>query len=161
MYVIFKPIQNRIDMAYIKYFISVPYSVEQMFNLVNDINSYTKFLPGCNVSKILKKNNNELIAEMNIVSNGIVRSLITHNFFINNKSISILLVKGPFKSFYGYWEFIPITSAVSRIEYSSHYEFKSIFIEKIFNHIFKTKYKNIITAFISRAHVIYGTYRTL
>ncbi|URJ23294.1 type II toxin-antitoxin system RatA family toxin [Blochmannia endosymbiont of Camponotus sp. C-003] len=148
-------------MADIKYFISVPYSVEQMFHLVNDINSYTKFLPGCNVSRILEQNNNELIAEINIASNGIGRSIITHNFFTNNKSISILLVKGPFKSFYGYWKFIPITSAISRIEYSTHYEFQSIFIEKIFNHIFKTKYKNIITAFISRAHIIYGPCQTL
>ncbi|URJ29861.1 type II toxin-antitoxin system RatA family toxin [Blochmannia endosymbiont of Camponotus sp.] len=143
-------------MYHVKFFTSVPYSVEQMFYLVNDINSYTQFIPGCNVSKILEQKNNELIAEMNLVTNGIVKSLVTHNFFIKNKSIMIVLVKGPFKSFYGYWKFVPITSAISRIEYVSYYEFKSIFIEKFFNHIFKKKYKNIIKSFVSRANKMYG-----
>ncbi|WHL25152.1 MAG: type II toxin-antitoxin system RatA family toxin [Candidatus Blochmannia vicinus] len=144
-------------MHHVKYFTSVPYSVEQMFHLVNDINSYTQFIPGCNVSKILEKKDNELIAEMNLVTNGMIKSLVTHNFFIKNKSIIILLVRGPFKSFYGYWKFVPITSDISRIEYVSYYEFKSIFIEKFFNHILKKKYKSIIKSFISRANQMYGT----
>ncbi|URJ33194.1 type II toxin-antitoxin system RatA family toxin [Candidatus Blochmannia vicinus] len=143
-------------MYHVKYFTSVPYSVKQMFHLVNDINSYTQFIPGCNVSKILDQKDNELIAEINLVTNGMVKSLVTHNFFIENKSIIIVLVRGPFKSFYGYWKFIPITSSISRIEYASYYEFKSIFIEKFFNHIFKKKYKNIIKSFVSRANKMYG-----
>ncbi|WP_159715132.1 type II toxin-antitoxin system RatA family toxin [Blochmannia endosymbiont of Camponotus nipponensis] len=144
-------------MSQIEYFVSVPYSVEQMFHLVNDIDSYAQFLPGCNSIKIFRQNNNELIAEMSIVTNGIVSSLVTHNFIINNKSIKIFLITGPFKSFYGCWKFIPITSSISRIEYTSDYEFKSIFIEKIFNLSFKKKYQTIIQSFVARAYAVYGT----
>lgn len=139
----------------IEYITSAPYSVEQMFCLVNDINSYSEFIPGCVVSKVLEYHNNELVAELNIVINGMMQSLITHNFFIKNKNIGIFLVKGPFKSFYGYWEFIAITSSISKIKYISFYEFNSILTGKIFNYVFYKIYKNIIRAFFYRAHKIY------
>ncbi|URJ25026.1 type II toxin-antitoxin system RatA family toxin [Candidatus Blochmannia ocreatus (nom. nud.)] len=143
-------------MPNIECFLLAPYNIKQMFHLVNDVSSYTKFLPGCCLSTILKKSNNELIAEMHITTNGIVISLITHNYFIENKSIIILLIKGPFKSFYGHWNFIPVTTTITKITYISYYEFKSIFIEKLFQNIFQEKYKNIMNSFISRANTIYG-----
>lgn len=139
----------------IEYIASVPYSVEQMFYLVNDINSYSEFIPGCSISKVLEYHNNELVAELSIVINGTIKSLVTHNFFIENKNIGIFLVKGPFKSFYGYWEFFAITNSVSKIKYISFYEFNSIVTGKIFNYVFHKIYKNIITAFLHRAHKIY------
>lgn len=140
----------------IKYTDLVPYSVEQMFRLVNDINSYSDFVPGCSVSKILECDGNELIAELNIVMRGTIQSLVTHNFFIENKSIGIFLVTGPFKSFYGYWEFISVTDSMSRIKYISFYEFNSIFSGTIFNYVFHKIYRNIIQAFFYRARKIYG-----
>lgn len=127
-----------------------------MFYLVNDINSYSEFIPGCKVSKILEYHNNELIAELHIVVNGVIKSLITHNFFIENKNIGIFLVKGPFKSFYGYWEFISINNTVSRIKYTSFYEFHSILNGKVFNCVFQKIYVNMIKTFFCRAYEIYG-----
>lgn len=139
----------------IKYITSVPYSVEQMFCLVNDVNSYSKFIPGCGVSKILEYHDNELIAELTMIVNGLTRSLVTHNFFIENKNIGIFLIEGPFKSFRGYWEFIEVTNSVSIIKYISFYEFNSFLTGKVFNYVFHKIYKNIIKAFFYRAHHIY------
>lgn len=140
----------------IRYTVSVPYSVKQMFYLINDINSYSKFIPGCNISKILEYHDNELIAELNIVFDGIIKSLVTRNFFIENRSIGIFLIEGPFKSFYGYWEFISLSSSFSRIKYFSCYEFNSVLAGMMFNYAFQKIYKNIIKAFFCRAYKIYG-----
>lgn len=140
----------------IEYVTSVPYSAKKMFYLINDINSYSKFVPGCNESKILEYRNNELIAELNVVINGIIKSLITHNIFIENRNIGIFLLKGPFKSFYGYWEFVSITSSLSRIKYFSCYEFSSTLSGMIFNYAFQKIYKRVIQSFFYRAYKIYG-----
>lgn len=141
----------------VEYINSVPYSAAQMFYLVNDINSYSEFIPGCNASKILEYHDNELIAELHIVINGIIKSLITHNFFLKNRNIGIFLIEGPFKSFYGYWEFIAITNFMSRIRYTSFYEFNSVLTGQIFNYAFQKIYINMIKNFFCRAHKIYGT----
>lgn len=140
----------------IRHFSLVPYSVEQMFNLINDIHSYNEFIPGCSIINVLNQNHDELIAEIIPIANNIVQSVITHNFFIKNKSIVIYLIKGPFKYFYGHWKFIPISENISGIEYKSCYEFKSIFIEKIFNYLLQDMFKKIIPIFTVRANQIYG-----
>lgn len=147
---------DKVNMFHTRCFSLTPYSTEQMFNLINDVSSYSKFIPGCSIINILKYNNNELIAEINLTRNGIIRSVITHNFFIKNKSIVIFLIEGPFKSFYGCWNFASINDVISSIEYFSYYEFKSILIEKIFNHVFQKVCKNITKIFIARACQIYG-----
>lgn len=144
-------------MCYIRQFSLVPHSVEKMFNLINDVHSYSEFIPGCDVIKILNKNHNELIAEIIPVANSIiVQSIITHNFFVKNKSIIIFLVRGPFKSFYGRWKFFPISENISRIEYISYYEFQSIILKKMCNHVFQGICNNIIKMFIARANQVYG-----
>lgn len=142
-------------MFHIEYVRSVPYSVKQMFCLINNINAYSEFVPGCNISKILEHYDNEVIAELNIVVNGVISSLVTHNFFIENKNIGIFLIKGPFKLFYGYWEFFAITDSISKIQYVSFYEFNSMWAGVAFNYVFQRVYKSAIRAFFCRAREIY------
>lgn len=135
----------------------VSYTTEQMFNLVNDVSSYNQFIPGCNIIKIIYYNNNELIAEINLFNNSITQSFITHNFFVQNKTILIFLMKSPFKFYYGCWNFISINDTTSSIEYVSYYEFQSILIEKLCNYTLQKICKNITKVFINRANQVYGS----
>lgn len=144
-------------MFHTRCFSVVPYTTEQMFNLINDIDSYNKFIPGCNIIKIIQKNTNELIAEINLINNSVTKSLITHNFFIKNKSIIIFLLKSPFKFYYGSWSFEPISNVMSSVEYVSYYEFQSRLIERICNYTFQKICKNMIKIFITRANQLYGS----
>lgn len=146
-------------MFYIRNFSVVPYSVKQMFNLINDINAYKEFIPGCSIIKIIKQNHEELFAEIIPIRNGVIQSIITHNFFVQNKSIIIYLIKSPFKYFYGHWKFIPISQNVSSIEYISRYEFNSVFFGRIYNYYFQDMCKNIITIFTVRANQVYGIHQ--
>lgn len=148
--------KRMMNMFHTRCFALVPYNTEQMFNLVNDIDSYSQFIPGCNIMKIIQKNDNELTAEINVMLNGIKQSVTTHNFFIKNKSIVIFLVKSPFKSYYGCWNFVPINNVMSSVEYISYYEFQSILFGKICNRIVQKICKNIIKIFITRAKKIYS-----
>ncbi|MCO1589741.1 type II toxin-antitoxin system toxin RatA, partial [Escherichia coli] len=40
----------------------VPYSAEQMYQLVNDVQSYPQFLPGCTGSRILESTPGQMTA---------------------------------------------------------------------------------------------------
>lgn len=76
----------------------VPYSAEKMYNLVNDVDSYPQFLPGCVGSRVLNYANNEMTASVEVAKAGISKTFVTHNILKDNKSIKIQLVKGHFVS---------------------------------------------------------------
>lgn len=99
----------------------VPYSIEQMFALVNNINAYPEFIPGCTASSILEQNSKELIAKINISKSGISKSFTTRNLIIKNQSIIMCLVEGPFTLFTGNWCFIPLNKKKQQDRISSRF----------------------------------------
>ncbi|AKC60107.1 ubiquinone-binding protein [Blochmannia endosymbiont of Polyrhachis (Hedomyrma) turneri] len=135
--------------------IVVPYTREQMFNLVNDISAYSDFIPGCVYSCVLISNDYELTAKIDVFKFGINQSFITRNFMIKNKSIMIHLIDGPFKSLFGSWTFISLTEKMTKIECFFCYEFHQKYLEKIFNFIVKEVVDDVIQSFIVRANIIY------
>ncbi|UVK78139.1 MAG: ribosome association toxin RatA [Sodalis sp. Fse] len=134
----------------------VPYSAEQMFSLVNNISTYSEFIPGCTASQVLKQNDSEVTAEINVSKAGISKSFITRNIIMNNHSIAMRLVKGPFSSFTGDWRFIPLSKEASKVEFHLDFEFKNKLIEITFGCIFKEMTNNMVMAFTRRAKEVYN-----
>ncbi|WP_158521324.1 type II toxin-antitoxin system RatA family toxin [Candidatus Legionella polyplacis] len=83
----------------------VPFSCEQMFMLVNDVEKYNEFLPYCSKSLVHYQNNNELKATLVISVLGQQRSFTTYNYLFLNKMIVISLISGPFSYLRGFWFF--------------------------------------------------------
>lgn len=84
---------------------TVPYSCEQMYGLVNDVEHYSEFLPYCAESKILHRDNDEVQATLVIAAAGMSKSFTTRNRLQTNKMIEIRLVDGPFSHLEGFWRF--------------------------------------------------------
>ncbi|MFP3036781.1 MAG: SRPBCC family protein [Arsenophonus sp. ER-BJ3-MAG3] len=133
----------------------VIYSVEKMYNLINDVNSYSQFLCGCLDSQILSYVNNEMIALIKVSESGITNSFITHNILQDNKSIKMQLVKGPFRKLIGNWLFIPLNKNTCKVELYLDFEFTNKLIEFAFDIFLKELTKNIMQSFIKRAHEVY------
>ncbi len=134
----------------------VPYSVEQMFALVNDIHAYPEFIPGCTGSRVVGKKGNELIAEMDVSKAGIKKTFTTRNVITDNESIVMRLVEGPFRSFSGGWRFTILSPEASKVEFELSFEFKNKLIELAFGHIFKEMANNMVQAFTLRAKEVYS-----
>lgn len=83
----------------------VPYSAKQMFELVNDIESYPEFLPWCRSSKILLNQGEDVRAEIELVKGGVHKHFTTRNKITQHKQIEMKLEKGPFKHLQGFWRF--------------------------------------------------------
>ena len=74
----------------------VPYSAEQMYQLVNDVQSYPQFLPGCTGSRILESTPRQMTAAVDVPKAGISKTFTTRNQLTSNR-ILMNLVDGPFK----------------------------------------------------------------
>ncbi len=133
----------------------VPFSAAQMYQLVNDIHSYPKFLPGCASSRVINVSKNEMTAAVEIARAGINKSFTTRNILINNQSIKIQLVDGPFRRLLGAWSFTPLSPQACKVELHLDFEFTHRLSELTFGRVFKELAGSMLQAFTQRAQEIY------
>ncbi|NUU67029.1 type II toxin-antitoxin system RatA family toxin [Enterobacteriaceae bacterium BIT-l23] len=134
----------------------VPYSAEQMYQLVNDVKSYPDFLPGCVGSRVLESTPGQMTAAVEVAKAGISKTFTTRNTLTSNQSILMHLVDGPFKKLMGGWKFTPLAPDACRIEFQLDFEFTNKLIELAFGRIFKELAGNMVQAFTSRAKEVYS-----
>lgn len=133
----------------------VPYSAEQMYQLVNDVKSYPQFLPGCSGSRILEESASQMMAAVDVSKAGISKTFTTRNILVSNQSIIMQLVDGPFRKLMGGWKFTPIGDDACRIEFQLDFEFTNKLIELAFGRVFKELAGNMVQAFTVRAKEVY------
>lgn len=133
----------------------VPYSAEQMYQLVNDVKAYPKFLPGCSGSRVLDESASQMMAAVDVSKAGISKTFTTRNTLISNQSIVMQLVDGPFRKLIGGWTFTPVGDEACRIEFQLDFEFTNKLIELAFGRIFKELAGNMVQAFTVRAKEVY------
>ena len=133
----------------------VPYSAEQMYQLVNDVQSYPQFLPGCTGSRILESTPGQMTAAVD-VSKADQQNVYYPQQLTSNRSILMNLVDGPFKKLIGGWKFTPLSQEACRIEFHLDFEFTNKLIELAFGRVFKELASNMVQAFTVRAKEVYS-----
>jgi ribosome-associated toxin RatA of RatAB toxin-antitoxin module len=134
----------------------VAYSAQQMYDLVNDVDSYDKFLPGCRRSEVLEQNDSFMRAKMLLNKAGVEQELITANTLTPGRRIDMKLADGPFKSLDGGWRFTPLSDDACKIELELDFTFSSRLVEFAFGKVFKALTNNMVKAFSERAKRVYG-----
>ena len=134
----------------------VPYTPQQMFELVNNIEDYPNFLPWCHATHIVTKTENTIEARLDIVWKGFHKSFTTRNTLHPYQAVEIDLVSGPFKHLEGKWHFIPLGDQGCKVSVELEFEFAGNFIDKLFEPIFNYIANSLVDSFSKRAKEIYG-----
>ena len=134
----------------------VMHSVEEMYQLINDVLSYPQFLPGCSDSKIISQNSDNMTAALLVNKGGIKKWFTTENTLIKNSAIEMSLVDGPFKFLKGGWKLQALSADACQIELKLDYEFSSKMFDLAFGKVFNQLANNMVQAFTARAKVVYG-----
>lgn len=134
----------------------VPYSAEQMYRLVDDIESYPAFVPYCKKATELERTTDSVSAELEVAKSGIAKSFATKNQLQPNQCISMELLDGPFKYLKGDWQFIPLSDNACKIELDLSFEFSSKLASIAFTSIFNQLIQSMVAAFTERAQQVYG-----
>ena len=132
------------------------YSTKEMFDLVNDVEAYSQFLPNCSDSKIVSQQHNNMTASIEISKAGIKKWFTTENIFIDEQTVALRLVDGPFKKLQGKWQFLPLDDKACKVQLHLEFEFASKLIELAFGKVFNEVAKNMVNAFTQRAKTVYG-----
>ena len=143
-------------MSIISRSIVVSYQPEQMFNLVDDIDSYSGFLPWCEKSVESYRDDDQVKATLVISSAGLSKSFSTHNLLQRHKMIEIRLLDGPFKHLEGFWRFDEIAQGQCKVAFDLEYEFSNRWLSFAFGPVFQQISSNLVNSFRDRAISVYG-----
>ena len=141
-------------MNYIKKKESINTDVRTIFNLINQIDKYSDFLPWCKKSKIISDTNNAMIGVITVSKNFADWTFTTKNNYIINKKINLRLVDGPFSHLSGCWNFSEIDKNNTLINFNLEYEFSNKIIELTLKPVFSSIMLSILDSFISEAFKI-------
>jgi len=134
----------------------IAYSAESMFDLINDVEQYPKFIPGCADTKVLEQDDDNMRASLFISKAGVRQWFTTHNTLKRGESINMNLVDGPFSKLSGGWTIKPLSESACKIELNLDFAFSSKLAEMAFGKVFNSIAANMVVAFTERAKQIYG-----
>ena len=133
----------------------VEHSAQRMFDLVDDIEAYPRFLPWCTAAAVEERTADAVRATLTVGMKGMRHSFTTQNYLQPGKAMRMRLLKGPFRRFAGEWRFKPLSPQACTVEFSLEYEMAGPFaklLEPLFDRIADT----MVDAFTRRAAELYG-----
>lgn len=132
----------------------VPFTCQQMYELVNDIDTYHEFLPYFTSSTVHHRDESEVQATLNISAGGISKSFTTKNRLQPNKMIEMRLVEGPFNHLEGFWRFDETQNGCS-VVFDLEFEFAGRMFSMLLGPVFEQVADKMVDSFCERAESIY------
>jgi ribosome-associated toxin RatA of RatAB toxin-antitoxin module len=135
----------------------VPYTAEQMFALVEDIERYPQFLPWVSAAQVLERSPHEVVGRLEMHRAGMREVVTTRNVLTAHREITLELVAGPFKTLAGRWTFEPIgEDRGARVALSIRFEFANPMLSLLLSRTFEKSCNDLVDAFVARARTVYG-----
>lgn len=139
----------------------VRHTPTQMFDLVADVEQYPKFLPLCELLRIVRRSRSgegveTLVASMSVGYKAIKESF-TSRVTLDPPRLKIIVeyVDGPFKYLENRWNFRPAAGGCE-VEFHINYEFKSFALGLLMGSMFDRAFRHFAEAFEERANEVYG-----
>jgi ribosome-associated toxin RatA of RatAB toxin-antitoxin module len=133
----------------------VEHSAQEMFALVDDVESYPRFLPWCVAAAVHERTDEGTRATLTVGMRGLRQSFTTQNENHPPESIELRLLKGPFRRFAAAWRFKALSGEACSIEFSLEYEMAGA-LARILAPLFDQIADTMVDAFTRRANAIYG-----
>lgn len=134
----------------------VPYSCEQMFNVVLDVEAYPSFLPWCSGARVLEQHDSVQVGELELSRAGMTQRFATLNRLVFPSSITLELVSGPFRKLSGEWRFVALGDAGCKVELTLSFELDGRVMKVALGQLWRMAADRMVDAFCERAGVVYG-----
>jgi ribosome-associated toxin RatA of RatAB toxin-antitoxin module len=125
----------------------------RLFALINDIESYPRFLPWCTRAQVESRSEREIVATIGVKRGPFSGEFTTRNELEPDRRILMHLVSGPFSTLEGQWLLTPIGADGCRVELTMRFAFKSALSGMLFEHQFAETVGSLVDAFVSRSRV--------
>lgn len=134
----------------------LPYSPEQMFELVSDVKRYPEFLPWVNAVRVRSNSDTEMVADLVVGFKALHESFTSRVHKRRPNEVHVDYVEGPLKHLHNHWRFASDGAGGCHVEFSVDFAFKSHLFEMLAGQMFDKALRKMITAFEARAQQLYG-----
>lgn len=135
----------------------LPYSAEQMFDLVADVARYPEFLPWVIATRVRSDSDSEMIADMLIGFSALREKFTSRVEKQRPDSLTVRYVDGPLSDLKNDWLFRPISPQACEIDFTVAFAFRSSLFEKLAGQYMEKAFRKLVAAFEARATALYGS----
>jgi coenzyme Q-binding protein COQ10 len=135
----------------------LPYSAEQMFDLVADVGRYAEFLPWVVATRVRSNSNSEMVADMVVGFKSLRESFTSRVRKDRPREIDVHYVDGPLSDLDNVWTFRAIDENTCEIDFLVDFKFKNRMFEKLAGQYFDRAFRKMVEAFERRAAELYGS----
>ena len=136
---------------------SLPYTPEQMFDLVADVASYEQFLPWVSAVRIRSNSESEMVADLMVGFKALREKFTSKVSKVRPAEIHVDYLDGPLKYLRNDWKFEPNGQGGTLVDFSIEFEFKSRLFEMVAGQMFGQALRMMIGAFEERAAKLYAS----
>jgi coenzyme Q-binding protein COQ10 len=138
----------------------MPYSAQQMYDLVADVASYPKFLPWCAAARIRSvtpEGASQVMDADLVISFKVFRERFGSRVVLwpEDKKLDTEYLDGPFKYMKSSWSFTDTDDGCD-VSFFVDFEFKNVVLQGIIGVVFNEAMQRIVKAFEKRAQDLYG-----
>jgi len=133
----------------------LPYSAQQMFDMVADVGRYGEFLPWVVATRVKSDDGREMIADM-LVGFKMLREKFTSRVIKDAPGgLTVHYIDGPMRDLDNRWLFRDVAEGCE-LEFSVSFTFRNPLFEKLAGQYFDKAFRKMVAAFEERAAVLYG-----
>ena len=140
----------------------LPYTPEQLFDLVAAVDRYPEFLPWCLAARIRSREGNVMVADL-VIGFKMIRERFTSRVVLDCPDrIDVAYTEGPLRYLNNHWVFERVPpdaghpSGGTLIDFYVDFEFRSKVLQSLIGALFNEAVKRMVGAFETRAHQLYG-----
>lgn len=139
----------------------LPYSAQQMYDLVADVAQYPELLPWCaaaRVRPVTRKDEAEVMSVDLVISFRVFSERFGSQVTLwpRDMTIETEYLDGPFKHMNSAWAFRDVEGGCE-VDFAVDFELRNAILEKVIGLVFYQAMRRIVSAFESRAAALYGT----
>lgn len=135
----------------------LPYTPEQLFELVADVARYDEFLPWVTAVRVRSSSETELVADLIVGFNAFKERFTSRVHKERPRRILVEYVEGPLKYLKNEWRFEPGANGGTDVHFAVDFAFKSRLFETLAGAMFDRALRKMIGAFEARALALYGS----
>jgi len=133
----------------------VPYTPEQLFDLVADVGSYPKFLPWCVAARVRSRTDTQLLADLTIGFGPFRESFSSRVTLDRPHRVVVKYENGPFRYLNNQWDFSSKGTG-AEVAFFVDFEFRSRILQAAIGVVFNEAVRRMVNAFLKRARDVYG-----
>ncbi len=138
----------------------LPYTPEQLFDMVADVASYDEFLPWVVAVRIRSSSETETVADLIVGFSAFKERFTSRVVKERPDRICVDYVEGPLKYLHNEWTFERAADDGTNLHFSVDFAFRSRLFEALAGQMFDRALRRMTGAFERRAATLYGMSRS-